>query len=338
MLRIVVSALVACLMSLPAWTQVTVDGTRDAAYGAALAVQTVNTQFGDAAPPGDTSGGELDAAYAVLDGGRLYVLLTGNLAPASQKLEVFIDSRPGGENVLSGTPQYDTSNTSANMAGMTFDSGFEADYHLFTYWGAGNGPFSAHFVNRQGGGSAQVPGSLGATANAVGLQAAGVVSSGNVGPNASGTALTQNLEFAINDNNTGGVISATTAANATNAAAVTTGVEFSIALADLGNPAPGDAIRILAAIDNNDHNFLSNQALAGLPAGSGNLGGDGGGGFTGVLAGVDFTDFAGSQYFVVQIPRLQGDTAVPALTGWGGTLLALVMATLAWVVLARRAG
>jgi len=328
-------------LSVSTWGQIVVDGTRDAGYGAPLAVQTVQTGFGDAAPPGDTTGSELDAAYAAILGGRLYLLLTGNLDPNLNRLEVFIDSRAGGENVLSGTPAYDTSPapnvwTSFNMAGLTFDAGFTADFHLLAFWGGTTDPFQAHFVDRQGGGVAQVPGSAGATPNAAGLQAAGTILAGSLGPNASGTALTQNLEIAINDTNAAGVAAGTAAADALAAAAVTTGMEFSIALADLGNPAPGSTIRIFAAIDNGDHNYLSNQVLAGLPAPQVNLGGDGAATFTGGLSGVDFTDFAGAQYFGIAVPRLPGGGEVPVLGRWGAALLGLLVAGVAAAFLWRR--
>jgi hypothetical protein len=182
---------------------------------------------------------------------------------------------------------------------LTFDSGFTADYHLFSRWGSGTSGYEADFVNRNGGGSAQVPGSTGASANAVNLQTAGFIPAGNVGTNASGTALTQNLEFAINDNNAAGVTGST--ANAADASAVTTGMEFSIALADLGNPGPGSVIKIAALINNGDHNYVSNQILGPLPAGQGNLGGDGSGNFTGTLGGVNLNNFAGLQYFTVTV-------------------------------------
>ena len=41
-----------------------VDGTLDASYGSALAVQAAPTGFGDANPPGSLGGSELDAGYA----------------------------------------------------------------------------------------------------------------------------------------------------------------------------------------------------------------------------------------------------------------------------------
>ena len=284
-----------------------VDGTLDAEYGPAIAVQTVQTQFGDANPPGSLGGSELDAAYARVSNGRLYLMFTGNHEPNFNKFEIFIDSKPGGENTLSGTPQYDFFNgstwVSQNLVGLTFDAGFNADYHLFSRWGGGNTPYSADFINRQGGGSAMVTGSAGSTPSAIGLIASGSILAGSLGPNASGSALSQNLVFAINDNNNAGVTGGTAAANMAAALAVMTGMEFSISLADLGNPTPGSTILIAAMINNGDHNYLSNQILGGLPAPQGNLGGDGSGGFTGNLAGVNFNQFLGPQYFSVVVPE-----------------------------------
>jgi hypothetical protein len=289
-----------------ALAQPVVDGTRDALYGPPIAVQSVQTGFGDANPPGALGGSELDAAYARVQGGRLYFMLTGNHEPNFNKLEVFIDSHAGGENTLTNVPQYDFNGgggwISQNMNGLTFDSGFDADYHLFSRWGSGTGGYSVDFVDRQGGGSAMVPGSSATSADAVGLMANGLIAAGNVGPNASGSALTQPLLFAINDTNAAGVTGGTGPADQMAAAAVMTGMEFSISLADLGNPGDGQVIRIAAMIDNGDHNYLSNQVLGGLPAGTGNLGGDGAGGFTGSLSGVNFNNFAGLQYFEVVVP------------------------------------
>src|SRR3954465_13489895 len=132
-----------------------VDGTRDAEYGAPIVVQQTQTGFGDASPPGSLGGSELDAAYAKIVGGRLYLLLTGNHEPNFNKLEVFIDSRPGGENTLSNAPQYDFFNgsnwISQNLGGLTFDAGFNADYHLYSAWGSGSSPYNVGFIDRAGG-------------------------------------------------------------------------------------------------------------------------------------------------------------------------------------------
>ena len=47
---------------------------------------------------------------------------------------------------------------------------------------------------------------------------------------------------------------------------MTTGLEFSIDLADLGSPAIGSEIKVTAMIGNGDFNDYSNQFLGGLPA------------------------------------------------------------------------
>jgi hypothetical protein len=317
-----------CTAEVPA---ITVDGTLDVGYGEAVAVQGVQTGFGDVVE-GDLNGSELDAAYATFIGGRLYLMFTGNLQANFNKFEIYFDSVAGGENQLSATPQYDFSGdggvtwNSQNQGGMTFDEGFEADYHLFSRWGGSDTPpFEADFVNRQGGTSAMVPGSAGATAAPVDLVAAGFIAAGNLGPNASGTALTQNLEFAINNTNVAGVSgcggSGCVAADETAALAVMTGMEFSIALADLGSPAASSTIQIAAIIGNGDHNYMSNQSLGsftppqhnvgGQAAPDGNVGdGNNEGGFNGTLANVDFNNFPGVQFFTLTVPEavvLPGD-------------------------------
>lgn len=295
-----------CATAIPAVAAPTVDGTRDVAYGAPLAVQTVETQFGDSIG-GITGGGELDAGYAVVDGGRLYVMLTGNIENNFNKVSVFIDSKAGGENVLSNVPQYDFNNVSQNFGGLTLDSGFQADYHLFARWGGGGNIFSIDIADRAGGANASVGVNGAESSSGAGTAVqSGVVNPGNNGTNNLGNRtlpgfIANPLEFGFNNTNSAGVTGGTAAANQAAAAAVTTGLEFSIALADLGNPT--DAIKIHVVYGNGDNNYHSNQSLGGLPAGTGNLGGDGSGGFTGTLSGVDFNDFAGDQFFSVQVPE-----------------------------------
>ena len=111
------------------------------------------------------------------------------------------------------------------------------------------------------------------------------------------------MPFGFNNTNTAGVLGGAEAANQAAAAAVTTGLEFSIALVDLGSPGFGDDINISVHYGNGDNNFHSNQILGGLPAPQSNLGGDGAGNFTGGLAGIDFNNFAGDQFFTVTVPE-----------------------------------
>ena len=67
--------------------------------------------------------------------------MTGNQEPNFNKLDIFIDAKPDGENTFSGTPDYDFNSgsgwISSNVAGFGDGSTFEADYLCLT-----NTPFS----------------------------------------------------------------------------------------------------------------------------------------------------------------------------------------------------
>lgn len=120
----------------------TIDGTVDAAYGAALWVQNLGTQFGNmtggnAACNG--GGSELDNlhAYVSVDGGGnrfLNIFVGGNLEQGGNRLNLFIDSIAGGQNrLLNGNPgNGGLGRISNNFAtnGQTFTTGFDADRFL----------------------------------------------------------------------------------------------------------------------------------------------------------------------------------------------------------------
>jgi len=271
-----------------------IDGQRGANYGAAVGVQTVQTEFGD-------NFSELDAAYAYCANGRLYMMFTGNLEQNFNKMNIFFDTRAGGENVMSSTPDYDFFDgnqwISSNYGGHTFDSGFAADYHMFARSGGGDN-YEVDWIDRLGGTSTIINGNTGA---AVGL---GTISTGSLANNAGASALSKDISFFFDNSNMAGVMGGTGAADQAAAAAVTTGFEFSIDLADLGLDASVEnTIRVAAIIGNGNHNFHSNQTLGGLPAGTGNLGGDGAGGFIGDLSGIDFNNFSGDQFMTIELPR-----------------------------------
>ncbi|HEX6961786.1 MAG TPA: PEP-CTERM sorting domain-containing protein [Lacipirellula sp.] len=266
------------LMAAPASAQIVVDGTRDAAYGGPLAVQTVQTQFGDANPNG---GSELDAGYGLLSPGLLNLMLTGNIEANFNKLEIFIDSKAGGQSVFDSSGN----DNAQNMDGLVFDNGFTADYHIIVRRGSdGGGPkFDLDFAD-------------------LGAQSASgyfdiLVGGGDSGIGATGTGVNAlPIAVAYDNSNTAGVTGGTAAADQTAAAAVTTGLELAIALSDLDYA--GGPIRVMAGQNNGDHNYWSNQFLGGLAAPQGNLGGDGAGGFTGEGA-IDFTTLAGDQFFTI---------------------------------------
>ena len=142
----------------------TVDGTLDAAYGSALALQSSRTSIGDDtdASASTSSGSELDGLYAVVRGDSLYIMLTGNVkSDFGSKLCLFIDSVAGGHNTLTqgtGYPNVDFDSLQ-NMQGdgvdngLTFDGGFTADY--FITFGAGGDPvtFYPNFADLNGAGT-----------------------------------------------------------------------------------------------------------------------------------------------------------------------------------------
>lgn len=274
------------------------DGTRDVSYGSAAAVQAVQTQFGD-------NNSELDAAYATVEGGILYLMLTGNLENNFNRLNIFIDSQAGGQNVIqnnanNGGNNPENDNWAGKHAGMTFDTGFEADYMLSLR----NGNFSG---NRFDIDYAVVGGGLGNF-----LAATDIFGGTTTGSNAS--ALANGIGVAFNNSNAAGILGGTGAANQAAALTVTTGIELAIPLSAIGNP--NTVFKISAMINGSNHDYLSNQFLGGLPAGTGNLGGDGAGGFTGSLSGIDLNQFAGSQYF-----RVVPEPASMLILALGGLLL-----------------
>jgi hypothetical protein len=282
--------LIVAAIAAPASAQIVVDGTKDAGYGAALAVQTVETGFGDANPNG---GSELDAGYAVITGGRLNLMLTGNVEANFNKLEIFIDSKAGGQAVFDSSGN----DGAGAMDGLVFDAGFTADYHIIVRRGndAGNDKFDIDF------------------ANLVAQSASGYldVLGGSTGSGSTGTGVNASaIDVGYDNSNVAGVAGGSAAANQAAAAAVTTGLELSIALSDLGYA--GGQICIMAGQNNQGHNYWSNQFLGGLPAPQGNLGGDEAGGFTGEGA-IDMNHFAGDQFFCV-VPE-------PATMALGGLAL-----------------
>ncbi|MEM9351721.1 MAG: hypothetical protein AAGA92_01795 [Planctomycetota bacterium] len=269
--------LIVGLIALPAAAQPTVDGTLDAAdYGTALAVQTVNTDFGD-------NESEWNAAYATIDSGKLFLMFTGNLQANFNKLELFVDSVAGGSNVLDSIGN----DGAGALTGMTLDTAIAPEYHFILRRGASK--FDVDLATLNSG--AFGPGSL-------------IIDGNNPGPgedvfggsdagSTTGIAGTS-LDLAYDGSNVAGIGAGTGAADQAAALAVTTGLELSIDLADIGNPT--GPIRVMLLQNNDNHDFLSNQTLGGLPAGTGNLGSP--------ASGQDFSGIPGDQFFTIfQVPE-----------------------------------
>lgn len=279
------------------FAQPTLDGTRDGTYNL-NSVQTVETGFGD-------NFSELNAAWSQVQGGMLYIVLTGNLEANFNKLNIFFDSVAGGQNQLSN----DTSNGGTNpgndgwagkYAGFTFDSAFSADFMLTMRNGNGN-TFDIDYAVVGGGASAfetasNIFGGSTTGANANALSGVGI----GVG---------------FNNSNAAGILGGSAAADQSAAQAVTTGIELAIPLSALGNP-NGD-IRVSAMINGSNHDYLSNQFLGGLSAPQGNLGGDGVGGFNGTVGQLNMNNFAGDQFYTIRAVPEPGTMTVLAIAGLG---------------------
>jgi len=291
--RIVLAALALALSPLAAFAGGGVDGVVNGsdAYGAALVVQTTQTQFGD-------NLSELNAAFGTISGGRLQLAFTGNIEDNFNKIEIFLDSRDGGQNVYSSAGNDNT----GTMNGFTFDSGFTADYHLiFRRGNDGSNRFDVDISNLQTGTFSSYGNVLGGSQTGAGSTGTGV----NASP----------ILVAYDNSNVAGVLGDTGPADQAAAAAVTTGLEFSIDLNDILASGP---VRVFAFVNNSDHNYASNQFLPGLVNPQGNLGGDGTGGFNGSLGQLDMNNFypgrAEGWFTVVPAP------GAAALLGLGGLL------------------
>ncbi|MFG0330766.1 MAG: hypothetical protein ACF8PN_12825 [Phycisphaerales bacterium] len=266
-------------LSSAVFAQPVIDGTADAIYDTEAAVQDTQTQFGDNSDPdpGFANGSELDGVYSFTQDGVLYMVLSGNLESNFNKLEIFIDSVPGGQNRLRGdNPDVDFNGLNrmgddGNGNGLTFDAGFEADYWISMTGGPdGDGRYQlfANYAklrtdNDQG---------IGAFLGSGRAQSDGTLQDGDNFPG---------IRMTIDNSNVGGVIGG---CDPDDGAGVPTGIEMAIPLTAIGNPF--GSIKVCAFVNGGGHDFMSNQVLKGI----------GGGCNLGEPRNVDFNTIAGDQF------------------------------------------
>ena len=314
-------------IAMPLNAQITVDGQLDASGYTLATTQTNNTGFGD-------NFSEWNAMYTAVEDTRIFVMLTGNLENNFNKLEIFFDSVPGGENSLSSIPEYDFPDNDppawnsqrlggviSGGPGFTFDTGFEADFHMFVRHGfdpnADEFDFNvldADFIDRLGGTSQLINGNTMRVAFDFDTQTgSGTMDSSTLANNAAAGTLSGVIELALDNNNMAGISGDTSVpADAAAAEAVTTGVEFSIDVADLGiDITQAATIRILAAQNGVNHDFVSNQLLPGIDAPNGNIGGDNAGNFIEDCGGVDMTAWTGDQFVEIEYTPDTGCSFMP---------------------------
>ncbi|HCM73014.1 MAG TPA: PEP-CTERM sorting domain-containing protein [Fimbriimonadaceae bacterium] len=247
---------------------VVVDGTAEAAYGSALFTQQNTTQFGNNTDNSfnTANGSEIDQAFGLNDGTNFAFTVAGNLESNFNKFVVFIDSKAGGFNTITNTNASgdDFGWLNGNAAGLTFDTGFDADYAIW--------------IRHDGTNSFMTFAELGAGGD---LETGGF---------ATGSLFTGALtSMRLNNSNVGGVVGGGGGQSVPDGSGVVTGWEFQMALSTIGATAGSD-IKV-AGFVNSGGNFMSNQVIGGLPLGTGNLA---------TTGNVNFNQFAGEQYVTVQ--------------------------------------
>lgn len=317
----------------------TIDGQLDAAfYGAPVAVQDTPTAFGNATN-GHTrfavQGSELDAAYARVSDGYLFLFIAGNLETAGQgltwsvgnlnKLELFVDCIPGGQNSLRGDNADVDGGALSNMGhldpandGLKFDTGFEADFYLTFYNRTEVVPyFDPPQIEAWRGYLyyATLPSAGGGSARTLGVA--------QDPTHTSFTAtftFTNGVKLGFNNSNTGGVWGTGHASESDTSLAsnVTTGLELAIPV-DFFAAADGainETIRIAAFVNDINHRYLSNQVLGPMgqsPGGYGNLGDP-------RLFNFSETYSPGDQFFAAANPYASVRALLAPDLGGGGTM------------------
>jgi hypothetical protein len=208
-----------------------INGSYDPAFGSALSVQTVGTDYGTATAA--SGGNQLDAGYGLIASGNLYLFFAGNTSDGNS-LQVYLSTgQAGGESTFNVSGGSYTSTGTQNMDGSVFSPGFSATEALDVNTYAGT--IYANIFNLVAG----TGGYAGSTADAGGT-ISGVY----------------NVTLAVNESSAAGVGSNTGAG----ALGVTTGWEFAIPLSALNN---SSSIEVLADIGSDGGSgSLSNQFLA----------------------------------------------------------------------------
>ena len=296
--------------------QITVNGSLDPAFGGPLAYGQEPAGFGDATtvdpndPKSYATGSEIDATYATVQNNTLYLFFAGNLRgqgppdttyPSEDQLDIFIQTGTGGQNQLatntltggaspSGYNRLTGTSTGANR-GLQFDAGFAPNY-FFAMQEFDGGATDAvnqdsniymNYANLNTGAS----GYLGAANPGIGT----LTGSNNLG-----------IEATLDDSNVGGV-TATSVPSQAALAAVGTGMEYAIPLADITEAGQTlSTIEITAMVATHGQDYISNQVVGlqpGYPAadGNGNLGDPT------YAGGTNFNNDPGQQFVTVSVPE-----------------------------------
>ena len=320
----------------------TIDGQLDTSfYGAPIAVQDTPTAFGNATNGHvrfAKQGSELDAAYACVSDGYLFLFIAGNVETAGQgifwpsgnmnKLDIFVDCIPGGQGGSGGGLRGDNVDVDggalSNMGhlddandGLKFDSGFDADFYLtfcnstlvVPYYDPPQIEVWRGFLYY-----ATLPTGGSGTAQTLGIAQDPTHQSFTTC-----FTFTNGVKLGFNNSNTGGVwgVGDANESDTSLATNVTTGLELAIPIQFFAatNDAINSNIRILAFINDSTHRYMSNQVLGPMgqtSGGYGNLGDP-------RLFNFSETYSPGDQFFTTLNPYFSARALLPPASGLNGT-------------------
>ena len=241
----------------------TIDGSAaDTLYGTtALAVQDTQTGFGDASlgRPDVCDGSELDGAYGVVYNGTLYLVLAGNFQTNGNWVEIFFDTRAGGQNRLLATNPGPAGAELLRMSddgsgnGLTFQTGFDADFWVTAHAFGDPTVVTVHYaelyVNAGNPGGYYNCGDGAPKCTTSG----GALSGGDAGAPAILATVDNSNIFGVTGGYGGG-----------DGSGVITGFEFAIPLSAIGNPAGN--FKITAFINGQQHDMCPTRFWAASPA------------------------------------------------------------------------
>lgn len=283
-------------------------------------------------------GSELDNARVYIDvpNNKLYLFIAGNMEANYNKMQLFFDCQPGGQNVLLDSNVDISFNNLNGMSNITFDTGFEPDYWLNINNGVDGGtgallrftdaatlrtngalidPFFGVIVDygSYDGGDVSLMPLLPFDGPRIDIQDGSLGSLfANYGPRLSQLDPMSPIGNLINIDLDNSNVDGVTDVSAAGAAAVNTGMEICIDLDELGWDGQQD-ILVAGWIVNAGFDFLSNQILGGIPSadniGARDTDGDG-------INDLDFNAIAGDQFLNLSNPIID-PPCLADLTGDG---------------------
>jgi hypothetical protein len=186
--------------------------------------------------------------HAVQDGNDLALHLAARVK--NRGIILFIDSKAGGHNFIpnnlinfGGEENYINNLGTSSSSGMTFESGFEADYAIRIYGDGGTGAFvNLYDLNAR-------------TREYAGNAGVGEISKGPI----------KAMEAS-------GLGSVAIGNDTTSYAAANNGVEMKLDLAALGVPSGSQSVKLMAILLKTDSDYASNQVLASKTSDSNDIG------------------------------------------------------------------